>query len=90
MNRYGIQAKAHWQTHLPRRYKALDNPDQFFQQLGEEIQDRVLSLEEDLRQSPGPDFLANLGQLGRARQEAEEMAMRELALLPPEGPDSNN
>ena len=85
MNRYGERAMEHWQRHLPRRYKALENPHQFFRDLGEEVETRIRTLEEAQQPSQtGADFLANLGRLTTARKNAENIAMSELALLPSE------
>ena len=53
MNRYGRIAQRYWTTYLPSRVAALPNPVGFFADLGEEIEDMVLSLEDDLA---GPDI----------------------------------
>ena len=89
MNRYGVQAKQHWQKHLPRRYQALPNPDQFFEDLGNEVQQRILELEEARRPALGQDYLKNLQQLSWTRFEAESEALQELALLPAEDEEND-
>lgn len=83
MNRYGRRAREHWAKYLPERYQQLENPEQFFNNLGDEIQDRIDELMEG-RSQLGPSFMANLQALNTAKFEAENEAMRELALLPPE------
>ena len=80
MNRYGLIAQRYWTTYLPARTAALPDPQAFFTDLGEEIEDMVLGLEDDLA---GPDilgeeFLAKVGRLRNARMRAEEMALAEL------------
>jgi hypothetical protein len=84
MNRYGVLARDHWKTHLPERYQALGNPETFFAELGEQIQQRVEELMEARRPDLGTDYLRNLQGLNWAQKEAEEQALHELALLPAE------
>jgi hypothetical protein len=87
MNRYGILARDHWKTHLPERYRALTEPETFFAELGEQIQERVDELMEARRPKLGSDYLRNLQGLNWAKKEAEDEALRELAFLAPEKED---
>ena len=89
MNRYGMRARDHWKQHLPTRYSKLNDPDRYFEELGEQIQERVEELMEAKRQPSSNDFLANLQGLNMSKFEAEAEAMRELALLAPESEASD-
>jgi hypothetical protein len=84
MNRYGILARDHWKTHLPERYRALPDPEAFFTDLGEQIQERVDELMEARRPKLDDDYLRNLQNLNWAKKEAEDEALRELAFLVPD------
>jgi hypothetical protein len=84
MNRYGVLARQHWETHLPKRFRALESPEAFFTTLGQEVQERVDELMEAHRPKSSSDYLGNLQALNMAQQNAESEALRELALLPPE------
>jgi hypothetical protein len=46
VNRYGEQALRHWRAYLPTSYGRLEDPEEFFTDLGEqadaEIEDRYL------------------------------------------------
>jgi hypothetical protein len=84
MNRYGILAQEHWRSHLPERYRALPDPESFFADLGEQIQERVDELMEARRPKLDTDYLSNLQNLNWAKKEAEDEALRELAFLAPE------
>ena len=46
MNRYGTEAPEHWPAYLPGSYGRLEDPEEFFTELGEqadaEIEDRYL------------------------------------------------
>ena len=53
MNRYARIARGYWTTYLPARTSALPDPEAFLADLGEEIQEMVLSMEDDLA---GPDI----------------------------------
>lgn len=84
MNHYGMLARDHWKAHLPERYRRLEDPETFFADLGEEIQERVDELMEARRPKLSGDYLQNLQQLNWAKKEAEDEALRELAFLAPE------
>ena len=84
MNRYGILAREHWKAHLPKRYRALTEPETFFTELGDQIEQRVDELMEAKRPALGNDYLQNLQGLNWAKKEAEDEALRELAFLAPE------
>ncbi len=86
MNHYGTMAQRHWARWLPQRYAGIQDPDSFFSALGEEVAQRLGGLMLDLAGDdlPGEDYLAKLGRLNAARNQAEEILLRELVLLPPE------
>jgi hypothetical protein len=80
LNRYGLIAQRYWTTYLPARTATLPDQEAFFTGLGEEIEDMVLSLEDDLAgpDIPAEEYLAKVGRLRNARMRAEEMALAEL------------
>jgi len=86
MNQYGDRAQDHWKKYLPRRYKALPDPEAFFNDLGEQISERVHELTGVLagENLPGEDFMVRVGRRNMARLNAESQALQELALLPEE------
>src|SRR5260370_42490720 len=86
MNHYGTMAQRHWARWLPQRYAAIQDPDSFFSALGEEVAQRLGGLMLDLAgdDPPGGDYLAKLGRLNAARNQAEEILLRGLGLLPTE------
>jgi hypothetical protein len=45
----------HWQTQLPERYTALEDPQEFFTQLGEEAADRYLAVRDSLLEDLSPN-----------------------------------
>jgi hypothetical protein len=89
MNQYGIQARSHWERHLPRRFQALEDPEKFFTQLGEEVSQRVEELQQAMSGEvpPTETYMERLGRLNMIRQNAESQALQELALLPEEESD---
>lgn len=86
MNQYGTMAREHWARWLPGRYSQIQNPDSFFTALGEEVAQQIGDLMLDLAGDgpPGEDYLAKVGRLNMARQQAEELVLAERVLLPPE------
>ncbi len=80
MNRYSTTAMAYYRDYLPTRYAELDDPAEYFRDLGEQIQDQVVDLTPQLAgpDRPGEGFLAKTGRLNAARARAEELVLSEL------------
>ena len=90
MNKYGRQAQEAWKTASPTQYSQIQNPDEFFTNLGEQAQEQVDELQIKLA---GPDpigegYLEKVGRLNAARNQAEEIVRYEL-LSPPETEDED-
>lgn len=87
MQKYGAIARDHWKRWLPKRFSEIANPETFFSELGEEIEQRVDELSQALAgdDPPGEQYLDKVGRLQMARANAESQALREMALLEPEG-----
>ncbi|MEO3753589.1 hypothetical protein [Streptomyces sp. B6B3] len=88
MNRYGVAARAHWQRWLPTRYAALPDPTAYFTVLGEEVEQRVGDLWDDLvdaDEAPADEtHEQRVGRLGLLKVWAENEVLKELVWLPPE------
>lgn len=88
MNEYGTMAQRHWQRWLPQRYAAIENPDVFFADLGEEVSgeiaDRWAELKAQAGNPPGEDFMDRVGRLNALKKQAEETVLAERVLLAPE------
>jgi hypothetical protein len=85
VNRYGAEALRHWRAYLPASYGRLEDPEEFFTELGEqadaEIEDRYLEY-------AGPDVAGESAEDKQARvTQAMNRAARgvfaELATLNP-------
>ena len=83
MNRYGAQAKAHWQRKFPQRVRDLEDPEAFFTQLGEDVAEAIEQMARSLAGSgpPGEGYLQRLQRLNTARAQAESHVLREMVLL---------
>lgn len=91
MNKYGRQAQEAWKTASPTQYSQIQNPEEFFTNLGEQAQEQVDELQIKLA---GPDpqgegYLEKVGRLNAARNQAEEIVRYEL-LSPPETEDEED
>src|SRR5260370_39980229 len=86
MNQYGATAGRHGVRWLPERYAAIQDPDSFFSTLGEEVAQQISDLMLELAgdDPSGEDYLGKVGRLNAARNQAEEIGLRERGLLPPE------
>jgi hypothetical protein len=78
----------HWQTQLPERYTALEDPQEFFTQLGEEAADRYLAVRDSVLEGLSPNdgtmgWLEFQDRVAQADQTAREMVETELIYLPP-------
>jgi hypothetical protein len=86
MNQYGLIARDHWIKVAPARYAALPNPEEYFEDLGEQVQGQV----DDLSQTiAGPDpageaYLEKVGRLTMAKRQAEEIVLADLVWVTPE------
>lgn len=80
MNQYGRQAMQFWADRIPDRLAALPDPEQYFQSLGDEIENQVIDLSMQLQgQDPsGEEYLGKVGRLMNARRRAEEIVMAQL------------
>ena len=83
MNKYALIAEDHWKKAAPSRYADLPNPEQYFEELGEQ----VLSQVDDLSQTiAGPDpagetYLEKVGRLTMAQKQAEEIVLADLVWI---------
>ncbi|MFK3984484.1 hypothetical protein ACI2K4_29435 [Micromonospora sp. NPDC050397] len=84
MNPYGARARRHWQSHLPNRYREIENPDQFFTELGEQIGQQIEELTRTLAgQDPEQEtYLDKVGRLNMAQSTAEGQVLREMLPAP--------
>jgi hypothetical protein len=80
MNKYGAQARAHWEKHLPKSYRKIADAESFFSQLGEVIEDRVDELSQAIAgdDPPQESYLQKVGRLNEARTTAESDALKEM------------
>ena len=80
MNTYGKFAQEAWRTTAPAEYALIPDPDQWFEQLGEEAAQRVGELMMELA---GPDrkgetYLEKVGRLNASEMQAEEIVRAEM------------
>jgi hypothetical protein len=80
MNQYGWRAQRYWQEYLPERFAQIDNPEEFFTDLGEQMAQQVDELAFALAgpDLPGEGYLEKVGRLNMARLSAEEQVTREM------------
>ena len=84
MNRYGVQAMRHWQQTDPQRFRAIEDPQEFFTTLGAEVEQEIETLAAAIA---GPDrlgesYLEKVGRLNMAKFNAESDILRERVLIP--------
>lgn len=82
MNEYGQRGMAHWRTHRPQAYQSLENPEEFFTRMGEEIATEITALAHQLA---GPDlpeesYLGKVARLNNATSRATEIALESSSL----------
>jgi hypothetical protein len=79
MNRYGRRAQLYWQEFLPTRHAQIDNPEQHFTRLGEQMSTEInlLALRLAGHDPTGETYLAKVGRLRMVRLQAEEQIIRE-------------
>jgi len=76
MNHYGYLIRDRWKAMAPASYAAIENHEQFFDELGEIALTSIASLSDDLvRGRSSLDYLTQVAILGAARKQAEELAL---------------
>ncbi|MGH9213045.1 MAG: hypothetical protein ACRD2C_20595 [Acidimicrobiales bacterium] len=88
MNIWGVAAQDHWRRHRPRSLEALEDPERFFTELGQDAAARYLVIRDGLLEGVNP----NDGSMGwaefqertaQADQTAREIVETEMIYLPP-------
>ena len=79
MNQLGSTAKNYYRDYLPGQYASISDPQEFFSQLGQRLEQDVTSLAVALA---GPDlpeetYLQKVGRLNMARSQATEQVLAE-------------
>ena len=88
VNIWGVAARDHWKEHRPQSYAALNDPDRFFEDLGEDAAARYLVIRDGLLDGVNPND-GSIGwaefqdQTAQADQTAREIVEREMIYLPP-------
>lgn len=83
MNQYGQRAQRHWVEFRPRAYAALEAPETFFTELGEEISGLVESGRRAMERQQAVQLasmqdLERMGRLNAIRSSIEELVMQEM------------
>jgi hypothetical protein len=83
MTHYQVLARRHWTRYAPKRVAALENPEEFFRVLGEQVHEQVTTLAARLAgpDLPDEDTLAKTGRLQAARLQAEEAVLTDLVWI---------
>ena len=86
MNHYGRLAMAHWQQHRPMAMATIEDPTEFFTDLGDQVQGAITSLRDALlAQRPAMTDQVGVQHRGsEALTTAEEVVLADLVLLPAE------
>lgn len=91
MNIYGLRAQEHWEKYAPSRVEEMEDPDEFFETLGESAAQQIADLSERMeRAETAPKgYLERVAHLNGIRKQAEEVVLADLiySVQPePEGP----
>ena len=86
MNRYGRMAYDHASQHQPKSFASMADPITHFSRLGEEVENRVTTLRDQLLGSLRPsESLEDYRQRSyQARRQAEELVLAEMVWTEPE------
>ncbi len=82
-DKYSQMARTHWQKTDPERYQAIEDPQTFFRELGEQAETQIQELAQHLAgpDEPGEEYLQKVGRLNMARLQAEEAILTELVWI---------
>ncbi|MDQ2850958.1 MAG: hypothetical protein M3Y49_09530 [Actinomycetota bacterium] len=88
MDEYGALIRDHWMRWLPERYRLLEDPQSYFQELGEQASAQVTALSLELQASHRQElndleYLPRVGRINAYRQQAREVVMADFLPTPP-------
>jgi hypothetical protein len=84
MNDYGRLAQQHWERTRPNELATLEDPQRFFTELGEQVEQEIIRRALELETDPGTDeYVTNLGMMNEARATAEAEVLREMVFTQP-------
>lgn len=80
MNHYAHLARQYWSQHAPIRLSQLENPQRYFQTLGDSVAMQIEEISEPLERAlpPDLDYVEKVAQLNTIRKAAEEQVLGEL------------
>ncbi|MGO1489452.1 MAG: hypothetical protein ACTHWA_13015 [Arachnia sp.] len=80
MNHYSHLARRWWMTHAPQRFSQLDDPEWFFEDLGQTLAVEIEEIRAQLesRMPKDLDYMEQVGRLNSIRKTAEEVVLTEL------------
>lgn len=83
MNKYGRLAMNHWKEVDPDRYAQIPNPQEFFSNLGEQVETQVFDLAYQIAGSDtkGEGFFEKVGRINNSRMRAEEIVLADLVWI---------
>lgn len=83
---YAQMSRRRWETLAPKRTAALENPEEFFSLMGEQIETAIASTYPSLLQQsrPSSQYLTEVGRQSAARKQAEEYALAQMEWPEPE------
>lgn len=86
MNRYGQLAQTHWQRWRPDSYRALSDPQAYFENLGQVVEKAVSTREGQLRAQvkPTTEYQLQARRFWSCHLEAENEVLRRLVYLDPD------
>jgi hypothetical protein len=82
VNRYGQQAMQHWQNTRPEQLRDLADPEAFFTQMGEDLEQAIEDLARKLAGDLPPEatYMQRVQRLTMARFDAEGQVLRGMLL----------
>lgn len=85
LNHYGQMALDHWRRNRPADLAAIEDPQTFFNTLGEQVAEMVATRTERLiaSQAPATGFAARTQQELTARRTVEDETLREIVFTEP-------
>lgn len=85
MNKYAILAQEHWKKVAPARYRELENPVEYFTDLGDQVLAQISAILDQTERKVDPDlpYLEKVGTLNALRRQAEEVVLTDLVYSVP-------
>ncbi|GAA4009781.1 hypothetical protein GCM10022247_34900 [Allokutzneria multivorans] len=81
INHYGLLAQRHWSRYRAQELAEIPDPEEFFTELGEQIQQEILRREDELEPIGTGHHLTDYAELETISQQVRDQVLRDMVFV---------